>query len=182
MELMTWRYRHYRNRWKSTPNASRVGVRWAAIYLRQEDWVYAGEMLIRYLELAPDHAPSHFGLALSFDNLGNYEQALLHYNKFIELDRWKRRCPIFPSAPKGPSPLRTFSIKTRNLCLLKSLVAVLLLFSLAACSGRPNVFSEPRDERLRRLDEERVQTRSDHRSRRPDAASDPNIRLVDQLP
>ena len=56
---------------------------------------------------------------------------------------------------KGPSPLRTSSIKTSNLCLLKSLVAVLLLFSLATCSGRPNVFSEPRDERLRRLDEER---------------------------
>lgn len=72
----------------------------AAIYLRQEDWVHAGEMLIRYLELEPDHAPSHFGLALSFDKIGDYEQALLHYNKFIELD-------------DGRDDVRSFQVRQR---------------------------------------------------------------------
>jgi putative component of toxin-antitoxin plasmid stabilization module len=32
-----------------------------------------------------------------------------------------------------------------------------LAINLAACSARPNVFSEPRDERLRRFDRERAQ-------------------------
>ena len=72
----------------------------AAIYLRQEDWFHAGEMLIRYLELEPDHAPSHFGLALSFDKIGDYEQALLHYNKFIELD-------------DGRDDVRSFQVRQR---------------------------------------------------------------------
>lgn len=39
---------------------------------------------------------------------------------------------------------------------LRVLASVLLLLSLAACSGRPNIFTQPRDERLRRYDQERA--------------------------
>lgn len=37
-----------------------------------------------------------------------------------------------------------------------AIALTLVLLSLASCSGRPNVFTESRDERLRRLDEERA--------------------------
>ncbi len=58
----------------------------AAIHHRREDWATAGDMLLRYLEIRPDHAPSIFLLATCYDNLGDAEQALLHYNRFISLD------------------------------------------------------------------------------------------------
>ncbi len=58
----------------------------AAIYLEREDWQNAGIMLLQYVTLQPDHAPSHFGVALCFDNLGDFEKALVHYNKFMEFD------------------------------------------------------------------------------------------------
>ncbi len=37
--------------------------------------------------------------------------------------------------------------------------SLLLIVSLAACSARPNTFSQPRDERLRRYDQERARLR-----------------------
>ena len=37
--------------------------------------------------------------------------------------------------------------------------SLLLILSLAACSARPNTFSQPRDERLRRYDQERTRLR-----------------------
>ena len=40
---------------------------------------------------------------------------------------------------------------------MRLFVLCLLAMSLAACSARPNVFSEPRDERLRRFDRELAQ-------------------------
>jgi len=58
----------------------------AVIYMEREDWQSAGVMLLQYVTLEPDHAPSHFAVALCFDNLGEFERALMHYNRFIELD------------------------------------------------------------------------------------------------
>ncbi len=72
----------------------------AAIHYRVEDWVNAGAMLLKYLELEPNHAPSHFALATCFDNLGNFEKALLHYNRFTELD-------------DGSDDVRSFQVRQR---------------------------------------------------------------------
>ena len=72
----------------------------AAIHYSQEDWVNAGSMLLKYLEIEPDHAPSHFGVATCFDNLGNFQKALLHYNRFIELD-------------DGSNDVRSFQVRQR---------------------------------------------------------------------
>ncbi len=72
----------------------------AAIHYRIEDWVNAGAMLLKYLELEPDHAPSHFALATCFDKLGNFEKALLHYNRFTELD-------------DGSDDVRSFQVRQR---------------------------------------------------------------------
>ena len=72
----------------------------AAIHYSQEDWVNAGAMLLKYLEIEPDHAPSHFGVATCFDNLGNFQKALLHYNRFIELD-------------DGSNDVRSFQVRQR---------------------------------------------------------------------
>ena len=58
----------------------------ALIYFEREDWTNAGIILTQYIGLQPNHATSHFLLAVCFDNLGEYEKALVHYNKFIELD------------------------------------------------------------------------------------------------
>ena len=51
-----------------------------------EDWRNAGIVLLQYVTLEPDHAPSQFALALCYDNLGQFERALVHYNMFMELD------------------------------------------------------------------------------------------------
>jgi tetratricopeptide (TPR) repeat protein len=58
----------------------------ASIYYQREDWVNAGTMLLNYLEIRPNHPPSIFLLATCYDKLGDYQQALLHYNLFLEFD------------------------------------------------------------------------------------------------
>ena len=72
----------------------------AAIYLEREDWANAGVMLLQYVTLEPDHAPSHFAVALCFDNLGDFERALVHYNRFVELD-------------DGSDDVRSFQVRQR---------------------------------------------------------------------
>ena len=72
----------------------------AAIYLEREDWQNAGVMLLQYVTLEPDHAPSHFAVALCFDNLGDFERALVHYNRFVELD-------------DGSDDVRSFQVRQR---------------------------------------------------------------------
>jgi len=52
----------------------------------QEDWPGAVQALTRFLEFQPRHAFSHFVLAICFDKLGNSNEALLHYNRFLEYD------------------------------------------------------------------------------------------------
>lgn len=46
--------------------------------------------------------------------------------------------------------------KTSRRFLVRPAVLCLALLTVASCSGRVNIFSESRDERLRRLDEERA--------------------------
>jgi tetratricopeptide (TPR) repeat protein len=72
----------------------------AAIYMEREDWQNAGVMLLQYVTLEPDHAPSHFAVALCFDNLGQFERALVHYSRFIELD-------------DGSDDVRSFQVRQR---------------------------------------------------------------------
>ena len=80
----------------------------AAIHYRHEDWVNAGTMLLKYLELRPDHGPSQFALATCFDKLGDWERALLHYNKFTEFD-------------DGNDDVRSFQVRQRVKTLKKRL-------------------------------------------------------------
>ncbi len=80
----------------------------AAIHYRHEDWVNAGTMLLKYLELRPDHGPSQFALATCFDKIEDWERALLHYNKFTELD-------------DGSDDVRSFQVRQRVKSLKKRL-------------------------------------------------------------
>jgi tetratricopeptide (TPR) repeat protein len=56
------------------------------IYYVREDWARAAQFLLRFLELRPGQAVAHFVVANCFDNLGNAREALVHYNRFLELD------------------------------------------------------------------------------------------------
>jgi len=58
----------------------------ASIFYIQEDWPRAAQALLRVVELRPRDAMPHFILATCFDKLGNAREALVHYNKFLELD------------------------------------------------------------------------------------------------
>lgn len=52
----------------------------------REDWPAAIQSLVRFLEFEPRHAFSHFVLAICYEKLENVNDALLHYNKFLEYD------------------------------------------------------------------------------------------------
>jgi len=58
----------------------------AAIFYAQEDWARAAQALTRVIELRPREGLAHFVLATCLDKLGNAKEALVHYNKFLELD------------------------------------------------------------------------------------------------
>ena len=58
----------------------------AAIFYAQEDWARAAQALMRVIELRPREALAHFVLATCLDKLGNAKDAVVHYNKFLELD------------------------------------------------------------------------------------------------
>jgi tetratricopeptide (TPR) repeat protein len=58
----------------------------AAIFYAQEDWARAAQALSRVIELRPREGLAHFVLATCLDKLGNEKEALVHYNKFLELD------------------------------------------------------------------------------------------------
>jgi tetratricopeptide (TPR) repeat protein len=57
-----------------------------AIFYAQEDWSRAAQALMKVIELRPREPVSHFVLATCLDKLGNIKEALVHYNKFLELD------------------------------------------------------------------------------------------------
>jgi tetratricopeptide (TPR) repeat protein len=51
-----------------------------------EDWEQAARALTKVVTLRPQDAIMRFVLATCFDKLGNAKEALVHYNKFLELD------------------------------------------------------------------------------------------------
>jgi tetratricopeptide (TPR) repeat protein len=57
-----------------------------AIFYAQEDWARAAQALTRYTQLRPRDAAPYFVLATCFDKLGNVKEAVVHYNKFLQLD------------------------------------------------------------------------------------------------
>jgi tetratricopeptide (TPR) repeat protein len=57
-----------------------------SIFYAQEDWARAAQALARVVALRPREAVPHFILATCLDKLGNVKEALVHYNKFVELD------------------------------------------------------------------------------------------------
>jgi tetratricopeptide (TPR) repeat protein len=79
-----------------------------AVYLKQEAWGQAAPSLERHLELRPDSAQSHFGLAVSLDHLEDFQGALMHYNRFIELD-------------DGSNDARSFQVQRRAEALTERL-------------------------------------------------------------
>lgn len=79
-----------------------------AIFYGQQDWPRATQALMRVVELRPREALPHFVLATCFDNLGNSKEAVLHYNKFLELD-------------DGSNDARSFQARQRALTLERRL-------------------------------------------------------------
>jgi tetratricopeptide (TPR) repeat protein len=57
-----------------------------SIFYGQQDWQRAAQAMTRVAELRPREALPHFILATCLDNLGNVKEALVQYNKFLELD------------------------------------------------------------------------------------------------
>jgi len=58
----------------------------SAVFYAQENWGRAAQLLSRVVELRPREALPHFVLATCWDNLGNAKEAIVQYNKFLELD------------------------------------------------------------------------------------------------
>jgi tetratricopeptide (TPR) repeat protein len=71
-----------------------------AIHHEAGNYRAAVPALLRRLGLRPDDATSHFMVATAFDNLEDAESALLHYNRFLELD-------------DGSDDARTFQVRRR---------------------------------------------------------------------
>lgn len=57
-----------------------------AIFYAQKDWPLSAQALTRVTQLRPREAVGYFVLATCLDNLGNEKDALVQYNKFLELD------------------------------------------------------------------------------------------------
>jgi tetratricopeptide (TPR) repeat protein len=79
-----------------------VEVRWTlgySLYLH-EDWPRAIEILRSFSEVQPRHAFVHFLLATAYDNLQAWKEAVVHYNRFLELD-------------DGSSDVRSFQARAR---------------------------------------------------------------------
>jgi tetratricopeptide (TPR) repeat protein len=57
-----------------------------AIFYAQQDWPRAAQALSRVTQLRPREALGYFVLATCLDKLGNEKDALVQYNKFLELD------------------------------------------------------------------------------------------------
>jgi tetratricopeptide (TPR) repeat protein len=56
------------------------------VFYAQQDWNHAAQALGRVIEIRPNEALPHFVLATCLDNLGNAKEAIVQYNKFLELD------------------------------------------------------------------------------------------------
>ena len=71
---------------------------WA--FYELQDWDRASKAFAAYLQLQPKQAVGEFLLATCFDKLDKVEDALLHYNRFLELD-------------DGSSDVRSFQARER---------------------------------------------------------------------
>jgi tetratricopeptide (TPR) repeat protein len=56
------------------------------VFYAQQDWQRAAQALSRVVEIKPNEALAHFVLATCLDNLGNAKEAIVQYNRFLELD------------------------------------------------------------------------------------------------
>jgi tetratricopeptide (TPR) repeat protein len=71
------------------------------IFYAQEDWVRAAQVLTRVTELRPREAVGHFVLATCLDKLGNAKEAIVQYNKFLELDDGSNDARSFQARERG---------------------------------------------------------------------------------
>ena len=68
------------------PDAVEAYATIGAIFYAQDDWTRAAQALARVTQLRPKEALGYFVLATCLDKLGNAKEALVQYNKFLELD------------------------------------------------------------------------------------------------
>jgi tetratricopeptide (TPR) repeat protein len=68
------------------PDAVEAYATLGVIFYAQEDWTRAAQVMTRVTELQPREALGHFVLATCLDKLGNAKEALVEYNRFLELD------------------------------------------------------------------------------------------------
>lgn len=80
----------------------------AAVLYAQENWAMTVPVMRRFVELRPKNAFSHFVLATSYDKLGDLANAVLHYDKFLELD-------------DGSNDARSFQARQRSRTLQRRL-------------------------------------------------------------
>ncbi len=78
------------------------------VFYAQKDWSRAAQALSRVIEIQPNEALPHFVLATCLDNLGNAKEAIVQYNKFLELD-------------DGSSDARSFQARQRSKTLERRL-------------------------------------------------------------
>jgi cytochrome c-type biogenesis protein CcmH/NrfG len=71
-----------------------------ALYLHK-DWPAAIPVLLKFIESQPQHAFAHFLLATSYDNLENIKEAVVHYNRFLELDNGSDDVRSFQARQRG---------------------------------------------------------------------------------
>ncbi|HEY2384700.1 MAG TPA: tetratricopeptide repeat protein [Terriglobia bacterium] len=68
------------------PDAVEAYATMGAIFYAQQDWVRAAQAMTRVTQLKPREAVGYFVLATCLDKLGNEKEALVQYNKFLQLD------------------------------------------------------------------------------------------------
>jgi tetratricopeptide (TPR) repeat protein len=56
------------------------------VFYAQQDWQRAAQALSQVVQIKPNDALAHFVLATCLDNLGNAKEAIVQYNRFLELD------------------------------------------------------------------------------------------------
>jgi predicted Zn-dependent protease len=90
------------------PETPELLMELATAHFLNADHEHAAQILTRYVAYDPAHASSYFLLAESYDKLGNRQQALLNYQKFLRLD-------------DESEPSRTVRARTRERVLQKAL-------------------------------------------------------------
>ena len=68
------------------PDSMQAYLTLGVVFYAQENWNRAAQALSRVIEIRPNEALPHFVLATCLDNLGNVMEAIVQYNKFLELD------------------------------------------------------------------------------------------------